>query len=249
VKTILALITLSVLLGQVSLSQNWLSDVETGQQAARNLKVSLLDDPDVAEYVNRIGQNLVRHSDAKAPFTIRVIDSDEINALPLPGGFLYVTTELILTANNEDELAGLMAHQIAHINARHWTRQGEPTSFYTRFPVETLQKAAGLNVPLTFLCFRPQEERTTDLLALQYMNAANYAPDSIVTFSDRMLSPASTSTNVSVLFTTHLQTPQRIRQTRQDIAALPIRQQPSQPTPDFLVIKRRITDLTDRGPL
>ncbi len=72
----------------------------------------LVSDPVITEYVNRIGQNLVRNSDAKVPFTIKVIDTDEINAFALPGGFFYVNSGLILAADNEAELAGVMAHEI-----------------------------------------------------------------------------------------------------------------------------------------
>ena len=106
----------------------------------------MMDDPVVTEYVNRVGQNLVRNSDAKVPFTIKVIDSDEVNAFALPGGFFYVNSGLILRADTEEaELAGVMAHEISHVTARHGTRQatkGEIAQLAT-IPLILLGRADG----------------------------------------------------------------------------------------------------------
>src|SRR5579859_1133170 len=100
-------------------------EIALGKQLAQEVErqAKIVDDPIIAEYVNRIGQNLVRNSDAKVPFTIKVIDSEEVNAFALPGGFFFVNSGLILKADNEAELAGVMAHEIAHVAARHGTRQ------------------------------------------------------------------------------------------------------------------------------
>src|SRR5256885_12922431 len=100
-------------------------EISLGKQLAQEVERSskLIDDPIVTEYVNRVGQNLVRNSDARVPFTIKVIDSDEVNAFALPGGFFYVNSGLILRAPEESELAGVMAHEIAHVAARHGTNQ------------------------------------------------------------------------------------------------------------------------------
>ena len=107
---------------------NWYgidTDVKLGKQYAMMVEANarMIQDPVIVEYVNRVGQNLVRNSDAKVPFTIKVVDSDEINAFALPGGFFYVNSGLILAADNEAELAGVMAHEIAHVAARHQTRE------------------------------------------------------------------------------------------------------------------------------
>ena len=91
------------------------------QQIERHAKI--VDDPTIAEYVNRVGQNLVRNSDAKVPFTIKLIDSQVVNAFALPGGFFFVNAGLMLRAESESELASVMAHEIAHVAARHGTRQ------------------------------------------------------------------------------------------------------------------------------
>src|SRR3569832_2434724 len=95
--------------------------MQIGRQLAMEVEqqAKMVDDPVITEYVNRVGQNIVLHSDAKVPFTIKVVDSDEVNAFALPGGFFYVNKGLILAADNEAELAGVMAHEIAHVAARH----------------------------------------------------------------------------------------------------------------------------------
>ena len=100
-------------------------EIGLGKQLAQEVErqAKIIDDPIIAEYVNRIGQNLVRNSDAKVPFTIKVLDSEEVNAFALPGGFFFVNSGLILKADTEAELAGVMAHEIAHVAARHGTRQ------------------------------------------------------------------------------------------------------------------------------
>ena len=89
-------------------------EIALGKQLAQDIErqVKLIDDPEINEFVSRVGQNLVRNSDAKVPFTIKVVDSDEINAFALPGGFFYVNSGLITSADEEAELAGVMAHGV-----------------------------------------------------------------------------------------------------------------------------------------
>ena len=146
------------------------------QEVERQAKI--VDDPVIAEYVNRIGQNLVRNSDAKVPFTIKVVDSEEVNAFALPGGFFFVNSGLVLKADNEAELAGVMAHEIAHVAARHGTRQatrGEianyaslPLIFMGGWAGYALQGAASAIVPMGFLKFSRGFESEADQLGLQY---------------------------------------------------------------------------------
>ena len=152
-----------------------------GKEYAQQIEssVKLIQDPVITEYVNRVGQNLVRNSDAQVPFTIKVIDSDEVNAMALPGGFFYVNSGLILAADEEAELAGVMAHEIAHVAARHITRQmtrGQYANLAT-IPLifvgggigYAVRSAAGLGLPLTFLSFQRGFEAEADYLGLQYM--------------------------------------------------------------------------------
>src|SRR5581483_2964178 len=140
----------------------------------------LIEDPVITEYVNRVGQNLVRNSDAQVPFTIKVIDSDEVNAFALPGGFFYVNTGLILAADTEAELAGVMAHEIAHVAARHGTRNASKAEL-----------ANWMSLPLIFLGgpigFGARgAEREADYLGLQYMYKAGYDPQAFVDFFEKI---------------------------------------------------------------
>src|ERR1700757_3361719 len=160
-------------------------------------QAKIIDDPVIAEYVNRVGQNLVRNSDAKVPFTIKVIDTDSINAFALPGGFFFVNSGLILKADTEAELAGVMAHEIAHVAARHGTRQatrGQIANLAT-IPLimmsggiagYALYEGASLLVPMTFLKFSRSMESEADFLGLQYMYKTGYDPESFVDFFEKI---------------------------------------------------------------
>src|SRR5881398_2927165 len=167
-------------------------EIGLGKQLAQEVERSskMIDDPVVTEYVNRVGQNLVRNSDAKVPFTIKVIDSDDINAMALPGGFFYVNSGLVLAADNEAELAGVMAHEIAHVCARHATRQmtrGQWANFAT-LPLIFLGGPAGyaarmgasLLVPTAFMKFSCSFEAEADHLGVQYMYHAGYDPQQFI---------------------------------------------------------------------
>src|SRR5437763_12780053 len=166
------------------------------QEVERSAK--MIDDPVVTEYVNRVGQNLVRNSDARVPFTIKVIDSDEVNAFALPGGFFYVNSGLILRAQEESELAGVMAHEISHVCARHGTKnatKGELMQLAT-IPLILLGPGGwagygiyqGLNlaIPVTYLKFSRDAEREADYLGIQYLYKTGYDPNSYVTFFERI---------------------------------------------------------------
>ena len=163
---------------------NWYSletEIKIGKQYSMQVEqsVKLVQDPVVNEYVNRIGQNLVRNSDAQVPFTIKVIDSDEINAFALPGGFFYVNSGLILAADEEAELAGVMAHEISHVCARHGMRQMTRANWANIGTIPLIfigggigygiYEAAGLGLPLTFMKFQRNFEAEADYLGLQYM--------------------------------------------------------------------------------
>jgi len=175
-------------------------EIALGKQLAQEVDRSakFITDPVVTEYVNRVGQNLVRNSDAQVPFTIKVIDSDQINAFALPGGFFYVNSGLIMHADEESELAGVMAHEIAHVCARHGTKnatKGQIMQLAT-IPLVMLgpggwagyaiYQGAQLIVPISFLKFSRDAEREADYLGLQYMYKAGYDPNSFVSFFEKV---------------------------------------------------------------
>jgi beta-barrel assembly-enhancing protease len=225
------------------------------QEVERSSK--MIDDPVVTEYVNRVGQNLVRNSDARVPFTIKVIDSDEVNAFALPGGFFYVNSGLILRAQEESELAGVMAHEISHVTARHGTKnatKGELMQLAT-IPLMLLGPAGwagyglyeGLNIaiPLTFLKFSRDAEREADFLGLQYMYKAGYDPNSFVTFFERIQADEKRRPGtIPKVFSTHPPTPDRIESAQKEIARiLPNKPEYIVTTSEFDGVKARLRNI------
>src|SRR5262245_5192726 len=172
-------------------------EVALGRQLAAQVdrQAKFIDDPVITEYINRVGQNLVLHSDAKVPFTIKVLDSDDVNAFALPGGFFYVNKGLILAADNEAEIAGVMAHEIGHVAARHGVEQESkaqlanfamiPLIFMTGGLAAIAYQAAQIGVPLAFLKFSRGAENEADMLGAEYMWAAGYDPNNFITFFEK----------------------------------------------------------------
>jgi len=235
------------------------SEIAMGRAAAKELEasVTLVQDPVITEYVNRVGQNIVRNSDAKVPFTIKVIESDEINAVSLPGGFFYVNTGLILAADEEAELAGVMAHEIAHVTARHAAEQQQKASllnmasiplmiFGGGIPGMIIQQAAQIGVPITFLAFSRGAEEEADWLGLQYMYTAGYDPGASVSFFEKLQARESAKHKVSGLFSTHPPTEARVTATKKNIENfLPSREQYLVTTSEFSRVKKLLTRLED----
>ena len=235
-------------------------EIALGKQMADEVaKTSkIVDDPVISEYVNRIGQNIVRNSDAKVPFTIRVIDSDEVNAFALPGGFLFVNTGLISLAENESELAGVLAHEIAHVAARHGTRQATrgqitnlasiPLIFLGGWAGYGIRQAAGLAVPMTFLKFSRGFEEEADFLGVQYLYAAGYDPNSMVEFFERLKAKEKKKPGtLSKLFSSHPTNENRIAKVQKSIGEiLPGRDQYVLTTNEFADVKNRLARLNAR---
>ncbi len=205
-------------------------EIALGKQMAQEVEqqARIVDDPVIAEYVNRVGQNLVRNSDAKVPFTIKVVDTDEVNAFALPGGFFFVNSGLILEAGDEAELAGVMAHEIAHVAARHGTRQatrGEianyaslPLIFMGGWTAYAIYQGANAIIPLGFLKFSRTFEAEADMLGLQYMYKAGYDPTSFVDFFEKIESLEKTKPGtLSKVFSTHPMTEDRIKSAQRNI--------------------------------
>lgn len=216
-------------------------------------QVRLIDDPIVTEYVNRVGQNLVRNSDAKVPFTINVIDDDEINALALPGGYFYINSGLILAADNEAELAGVMAHEIAHVCARHatrnmtkgriWNLASIPLIFVGGGAGYAIRQVVAVSVPMSFLKFSRDAEREADFLGIEYEYAAGYDPSALVQFLEKINANERPQKRrfVAKLFSTHPMTEDRIRRAQAEIATiLPPRDQYVVTTSEFDEVKSRV---------
>jgi predicted Zn-dependent protease len=205
-------------------------EIALGKQMAQEVErqAKIVDDPVIAEYVNRVGQNLVRNSDAKVPFTIKVIDSEEINAFALPGGFFFVNTGILLNADNEAEMAGVMAHEIAHVAARHGTRQATRGTLIQMATIPAIMmggwvgygiyEASGLAVPLAYLGFTRGFESEADMLGLQYMYHAGYDPTAFVDFFEKIQSLEKRKPGtMSKLFSTHPPTDDRIKNAQKNI--------------------------------
>jgi len=242
---------------------NWYSletEIRMGKQYAMQVEqgVKLVQDPVVNEYVNRIGQNLVRNSDAQVPFTIKVIDSDEVNAFALPGGFFYVNSGLILAADEEAEMAGVMAHEIAHVAARHGTRQMTraqwanigtiPLIFIGGGIGYGIYEAAGLGLPLTFMKFQRNFEAEADYLGLQYMYKTGYDPQAFISFFEKVQAKEKKKPGtLAKAFASHPQTPDRIEKSQQEIATiLPARAQYVVSTSEFDDVKSRLATIENR---
>lgn len=242
---------------------NWYSieqEVEMGKHYAEAVEetTTLLNDPVITEYVNRLGQNLVHNSDAMVPFVIKVIDSDEVNAFALPGGFFYVNTGLILAANDEAELAGVMAHEIAHVAAHHAARQmtrgrllnlaSIPLIFVGGGVGYAIQSALTVGRPLAVLSFSRSFEKEADYLGVQYLYKAGYDPQAFISFFERIQKQEKKKPGtLAKAFANHPQTPSRIKKSQQEIATiLPAREQYILTTSEFEEVKARLEDIQDR---
>jgi hypothetical protein len=237
---------------------NWYStdwEIRNGKQYSMEIEKSahLVTDPVIVEYVNRVGQNIVKNSDCKVPFTIKVIDSDEINAMALPGGFFYVNSGLIMAADEEAELAGVMAHETAHVCAHHAARQmtkmnyaqigSIPLIIFTQgsWTGYGIYEATQLAIPMTFLKFSRMDEAEADWLGVQYMYKSGYDPQAFIQFFEKIdaLEKHKPGT-LSKVFADHPQTPDRILHSEEEIATiLPAR-------PDYMVTTSEFDDVKTR---
>jgi predicted Zn-dependent protease len=236
------------------------TDIKIGKSYAQQIEASmkLIQDPVVVEYVNRIGQNLVRNSDAKVPFTIKVVDADEVNAMALPGGFFYVNSGLVLAADDEAELAAVMAHEIAHVALRHGTRGQTRADIANIMTIPLIfvgggigyaaRQAAGIGLPLTFLKFSRGFEAEADYFGLQYMYHAGYDPNAFVTIFEKLQALDKKKPGaLSKAFSTHPQTPDRIQKSQEEIAkVLPARDQYIETTSEFNDVKARLASIENR---
>jgi len=228
-------------------------EIALGKQLAQEVErqAKVVDDPVIAEYVNRVGQNLVRNSDAKVPFTIKVLDAEEINAFALPGGFFFVNTGVLLNADTEAELAGVMAHEIAHVAARHGTRQATrgqiinyasiPLIFMGGWTGYAIRQGAGLAIPLGFLTFSRGFESEADYLGLQYLYKAGYDPGAFVDFFEKILSKERKKPGtMAKIFASHPMTADRIKDSQKNI------QEVLKAKPEYVVTTSEFNDVKSR---
>jgi len=244
---------------------NWYSldkQVAMGRQYSQQIEhgVKLVSDPVVTEYVNRIGQNLVRNSDSKVPFTIKVIDTDEINAFALPGGFFYVNSGLVLAADNEAELAGVMAHEIAHVAACHVAREQTRSNIVNLASIplifvpggwavyEATQVAMGIGVPLTFMKFSRNFESEADFLGMEYMYKTGYDPQSFISFFEKIEAQEKKKPGtLAKAFSSHPMTPDRVAAAQREMATvLPPRDEYVLNTSEFDQVKGRLASIENK---
>ncbi len=242
---------------------NWYSlesQVRLGKAFSMQVEQSakVVSDPVVSEYVNRIAQNIVRNSDAKVPFTVKVLDDDSVNAFALPGGYFYVQSGLILAADNEAELAGVMAHEIAHVAACHAARQQTrgnlaqlasiPLIFVGGGIGYGIYEAAGIGVPLTFMKFQRNFEAQADYLGVQYLYSAGYDPQAFPQFFEKVQALEKKRPGfLAKAFESHPPTPGRMGRTQKEISTiLPPRPQYVVDTSEFQDVKTRLAALENR---
>ncbi len=242
---------------------NWYSlesQIAMGKDYSKQVESTsrFITDPVITEYINRIGQSLVRNSDSQVPFTIKVIDSDDINAFALPGGFFYVDSGLILAADDEAELAGVMAHEIAHVAACHVARERTRGRLMNLASVSMMMvggpigygvyQAAGLAMPITFLKFSRGFESEADFLGVEYMYKAGYDPQAFTAFFERVKNLEKRRQNVvAKAFETHPQTPDRIAKTQKEInTLLPALSEYKVDTSEFQDVKAQLNKLQNR---
>jgi hypothetical protein len=228
-------------------------EIALGKQLAQEVErqAKVVDDPIIAEYVNRVGQNLVRNSDAKVPFTIKVLDTEEVNAFALPGGFFFVNSGLILKAESEAELAGVMAHEIAHVACRHGTKQATrgdiaqiatiPLIFMGGWTGYAIRQGLGLAIPMGFLTFSRVMEAEADYYGLQYMYKAGYDPTAFVDFFEKIETLEKKKPgSVAKVFSTHPMTDDRIKKSQDEIQTI------LAPRPEYVVNTSEFNDVRNR---
>jgi predicted Zn-dependent protease len=220
------------------------------QEVERQAKI--IDDPVIAEYVNRVGQNIVRNSDAKVPFTIKVLDTEEVNAFALPGGFFFVNSGLILKTETEAELAGVMSHEIAHVACRHGTKQATRGDLMQIGAIAAsialggwtgyaIRQGMGLAIPLGYLQFSQEFEKQADYYGLQYMYKSGYDPTAFVDFFEKVQTLEKKKPgSLSKVFSTHPMTDARIKHAQEEIQSI------LKPKPEYIVTTSEFNDVRSR---
>ena len=237
-------------------------EIALGRDLAAEVErqVKLVDDPIIGEYVNRVGQNIVRNSDAQVPFNFKVIEDDSINAFALPGGFIFINTGILLAADEEAELAGVLAHEIGHVTARHGTENSTKSQIINLASIPLIflggvvgygiRSAAGFAIPMQFMSFSRGAEEEADYLGVQYSYKTGYDPGAAVTFFEKVQARETAKPgSMSSLFASHPPTASRIEKTQKNIGlVLPERDRYVLTTSEFIDVKARLVDYLNRQP-
>lgn len=235
-------------------------EIQIGAQYAQFFEQTarLVEDPVVTEYVDRVGQNIVKHSDAKVPFVIKVVDTDEVNAFALPGGYFFVNKGLILEAENESELAGVMAHEIAHVTARHATERmtkaqllqfaALPALFLGGYWTQVaMQQGLGMGLSLAVLGITRDSEAEADQLGVQYMWNSGFDSNGFVTFFEKLLAKEKDKPGTFTgFFRTHPAVQDRISKVQQEMSFLPGKDEYVMNTSEFARVKARLIELDNK---
>lgn len=240
-----------------SVEQEQAMGLQLSQEVEANCK--LLHDKAINDYINTLGQRLVRYSDAKVPFTIKVLDDDQVNAFALPGGFLYVTTGLILAAETEAELAGVMSHEIAHVAARHGTKGATRSQIWNLASISLIffggpvgmavRQVSQVAMPMTQMKFSRSFEREADTLGLEYEYAAGYDPEAFIDFFERISTDSKKPNFVARAFSTHPMNKDRIQRAQKEIdTMLPAHDQYVVTTSEFVGIRTHLQELKGQKP-
>ncbi|MGP8245503.1 MAG: M48 family metallopeptidase [Bryobacteraceae bacterium] len=235
-------------------------EIALGKQLAQEVErqAKIIDDPVIAEYVNRVGQNIVRNSDAKVPFTIKVLDTEEVNAFALPGGFFFVNSGLILKADTEAELAGVMAHEIAHVACRHGTRNATKADmmqigaiagsiFLGGWTGYAIRQGMGLAIPMGYLAFTRSAEKEADFYGLQYLYKSGYDPNAFVDFFEKLQTMEKKKPGtISKVFSTHPMNEDRIKSAQAEIGTFKSQPEYVVNTSEFNDVRNRLAMLHNR---
>ena len=237
---------------------NWYTldaQVRMGQQFAQQVEQTqhVITDPYVNEVINRLGQNLQRNSDTQLPFTIKILDVQEPNAFALPGGYMFVNAGAILLADNESQLAGVMAHEIGHVAACHAARESTRGTLaqLAMIPVILMtggiaglgaSEAANYGIPAAFGKFSRTFEAQADYLGIQYAYKAGYDPNGMINFFEKLEALEKKRPGVYMkLYGDHPQTPDRIVKSQEEIdKILPPRDQYKIDSSEFQQARKRL---------
>ncbi len=235
-------------------------EIQIGAQYAQFFEQTarFVEDPVVIQYIDRVGQEIVKNSDAKVPFVIRVVDTDEVNAFALPGGYFFVNKGLILESENEAELVGVMAHEIAHVAARHATERMTkskliqfatlPALFVGGYWTQmAMYNGLGLGLSLAVLGITRKSEAEADQLGIQYMWNAGYDTNAFVTFFEKLQAKEKNKPGAFASFwRTHPRVEDRIAKVQEEMSYLPIKSVAMVSTSNFERVKRRLIEIDNK---